>query len=193
MPLLLLLPILLLVLLALALLLWPLALWQRYRIGKSRRRALSWVVTINAVGSAISLPLFVLGAWIGAHWIDAHWIDGALVNALAGLLAGGVLGALGVWLTRFDAGTSQLHYTPNPWVVLALTGLVAVRVLLGAWQAWHRLWHDQPATLPWPWLASHASLMAMAGLLLGYYATYAWGLRQRTRRHARRLDLRIQR
>ena len=188
MPLLLLLPVLLLALLALALLLWPLGLWQRYRVGRSRRRALSWLVAANAVGGAISLPLFVLGAWIGSHWID-----GALANALAGLLAGLALGALGLWLTRFEPGESQLHYTPNPWIVLALTGLVAVRVLLGAWQAWHRTWHGEPAPVPWPWLAGHASLLAMAGLLLGYYAAYAWGLRYRVRRHARRLDLRVRR
>ena len=188
MPLLVLLPVLLLALLALALLLWPLALWQRYRVGKSRRRVLSWLATVNAVGGAISLPLFVLGAWIGSHWID-----GALANALAGLLAGLALGALGLWLTRFEAGESQLHYTPNPWIVLALTGLVAVRVLLGAWQAWHRAWRGEPAPVPWPWLADHASLLAMAGLLLGYHAAYAWGLRRRVRRHAQRLDLRIRR
>lgn len=188
MPLLVLLPVLLLALLALALLLWPLALWQRYRVGKSRRRVLSWLATVNAVGGAISLPLFVLGAWIGSHWID-----GALANALAGLLAGLALGALGLWLTRFEAGESQLHYTPNPWIVLALTGLVAVRVLLGAWQAWHRAWRGEPAPVPWPWLADHASLLAMAGLLLGYYAAYACGLRRRVRRHAQRLDLRIRR
>ena len=188
MPLLLLLPVLLLALLALALLLWPLGLWQRYRVGRSRRRALSWLATVNAVGGAISLPLFVLGAWIGSHWID-----GALANALAGLCAGVALGALGLRLTRFEAGESQLHYTPNPWIVLALTGLVAVRVLLGAWQAWHRAWRGEPAPVPWPWLADHASLLAMAGLLLGYHAAYAWGLRRRVRRHAQRLDLRIRR
>lgn len=188
MPLLLLLPVVLLALLALALLLWPLALWQRYRVGKSRRRALPWLVAVNAAGGAISLPLFVLGAWIGSHWID-----GALANALAGLLAGVALGALGLWLTRFEAGESQLHYTPNPWIVLALTLLVAVRVLLGAWQAWHRAWHGGPAPVPWPWLAGHASVLAIAGLLLGYYATYAWGLHRRTRRHAWRLDLRLRR
>lgn len=186
MPLLLLLPVLLLALLALALLLWPLALWQRYRVGKSRRRALSWLVATNAVGGVLSLPLFVLGAWIGSHWIE-----GALANALWGLLAGFAFAALGLWLTRFEAGASHLHYTPNPWIVLALTMLVALRVLLGAWQAWHRAWHGEPAPVPWPWLAGHASLMAMAGLLLGYYVAYALGLRQRLRRHARRVDMRI--
>lgn len=185
---LLLLPVLLLLLAALALLLWPLALWQRYRLGRSRRRALPWLAAINAAGGAVSLPLFVLGAWVGSHWID-----GALANALAGLCTGVALGALGLRLTRFEAGESQLHYTPNPWIVLALTVLVAVRVLLGAWQAWHRAWHGGAAPVPWPWMAGHASLLAMAGLLLGYYAAYAWGLHRRVRRRARRLDLRLRR
>lgn len=173
---LLLVPALILLLVALVLLLWPLALWQRYRLGKARRRALPWVVALNAWASGVSLPLFVLAAWIGAQWIA-----GAAANALAGLLAGGLVGLLGLRLARFEREGAQLHVTPHPAIVLGLTVLVAARVLLAAGQAWHRAWHDAPLPLPWPWLADPASLWAMAGLLLGCHAVQAWGLRRRMR------------
>jgi len=45
---LLLLPLLVVALVLLWLLLMPFALWQRYRTGRSRRRAVRWVVTLNA-------------------------------------------------------------------------------------------------------------------------------------------------
>src|SRR5690606_6756254 len=102
----------LLVLLALGLLLWPLGLWQRYRAGRSRRRARPGWVSFNAFGLLLSSALFLLGAGLGAIWID-----GAAVNAGAGLLAGIVLGGAGLGLARFEAGNGQLHYTANAWLV----------------------------------------------------------------------------
>ncbi len=174
---LLLIPFLLLLFLALALLLWPLGLWQRYRLGRARRRARPGWVTFNAIGLLLSALLFLLGAWIGGIWID-----GAPWNACAGLLAGVALGGVGLWLVRFEAGNGQLHYTANAWLVLSLTLLVGLRVALAAWQAWHRAWEGVPAPVPWPWLADHASLLAMAGLLLGYHLAFEWGLRRQLRR-----------
>lgn len=185
---LLLLPVFLLLFLALALLLWPIGLWQRYRHGRSRRRARPWMIALNIGLLGVASLLFVLGAWIGGRWIDA-----ALANAALGLLAGGALGALGLALTRFEQDADAVHYTSPPWLVFALTGLVAMRALLGAWQAWHRWWVGEAAALPWPWLEGYASLLAMGGLLLGYHLAYACGLSLRTRRHARRVGMRIPR
>lgn len=184
MPLLLLLPVFLL-LLALALLLWPIGLWQRYRHGRARRRAWPWMILLNIGLLAIALLLFVVGAWIGGRWIDD-----ALPNALFGLLAGGAIGVLGLALTRFEQGVDAIHFTSPPWLVLALTLLVALRALLGAWQAWHRGWVGEAAAMPWPWLESYGSLLAMGGLLLGYHLAYATGLHLRVRGHARRVGMR---
>lgn len=188
MPLLLLLPVFLLLLLALALLLWPLGLWQRYRHGRSRRRAWPWMIALNIALLAVAALLFVTGAWIAGRWIDS-----ALPNAALGLLAGGLLGLLGLALTRFESGVDAVHFTSPPWLVLALTLLVALRALLGAWQAWHRWWVGEAAALPWSWLEGYGSLLAMGGLLLGYHLTYACGLSLRTRRYARRVGMRIPR
>lgn len=185
---LLLIPFVVLLLAALALLLWPIGLWQRYRLGRARRRAYGWLVVFNAVALLVSTLLFLVGAAIAGAWIDA-----ALWNAWLGLLAGVLVGLVGLWLTRFEDGSDAFHYTANAWLVLALTLVVALRVALGAWQAWHRWWEGVPAPVPWPWLAGHASLLAMAGLLLGYHAAYALGLWQRMRRHARRVSMRMRR
>ena len=185
---LLLIPFLVLLLAALALLLWPLGLWQRYRLGRARRRARPWLVAFNAVALLASLGLFAVGVAIAGTWVD-----GALANAGLGLLAGALLGLIGLWLTRFEEGGDAFHYTANAWLVLSLTLLVALRVALGAWQAWHRWWEGVPAPVPWPWLADHASLLAMAGLLLGYHAVYAVGLWRRTRLFARRVGMRLRR
>jgi len=173
---LLLIPVALLLLLA-PLLLWPLGLWQRNRSGRARRRARPGWVTLNAVGLLLSSLLLLAGAGVAGIWIG-----GAAWNAGAGLLAGLVLGACGLWLARFEAGGGQLHYTANAWLVSMLTLLVAARVVLAAWQAWHRVWEGVPAPLPWPWLADPASLWAIGGLLLGYHLAFNLGLRRKLRR-----------
>lgn len=174
---LLLLPVLLLSMLALLFLLWPIGLWQRYRAGRARRRARPGWVTFNALGLALSSALFLAGAVLASFWIaGAGW------NATGGLVAGALLGAIGLQLARFEAGNGQLHYTANAWLVTALTTLVALRVALAAWQLWHRVWEAGVAPVPWTWLGQPASLWAMGGLLLGYHLGFAWGLRRKLRR-----------
>lgn len=174
---LLLVPVLLLSLLALLLLLWPIGLWQRYRAGRMRRRARPLWVGFNALGLAVSSALFLAGAVLGSLWIaGAGW------NAAGGLLAGAALGLAGLRLARFEAGGSQLHYTANAWLVTALTMLLALRLALAAWQAWHRIFEGAAAPVPWAWLAQPASLWAIGGLLLGYHLAFAWGLRRKLRR-----------
>lgn len=175
---LLLIPLLILGFIALWAVLLPIALLQRYRRGKARRRAQGWVVKGNAVLLAISALLFVLGAWIGTRWID-----GALQYACIGLGVGAAIGIAGLWLTRFEATGNGLYYTPNRWLVLSLTTLVAARIVLGIWQLWKR-WQTEPAA-GWELLSDHASLFAVGGILLGYYLAYTWGLRSRVVRIAR--------
>ena len=67
--------------------------------------------------------------------------------------------------------------------VLALTAMIVVRVVAGMVQGWQA----SVNSVPWPdsgWL-SHAGLLAMAALLLGYAGMYAWLLRRRVRHHQR--------
>jgi uncharacterized membrane protein YidH (DUF202 family) len=174
---LLLLPFALLLLLALVLVALPLGLWLRLRSGRARRRAHPLAVTANVALLAAAALLFVAGALVAGLWID-----GAAPNAAAGLLAGGALGAVGLRLARFEAGGGMLHDTGNAWLASALVLLVALRVALAAWQAWHRAVEGVPAPVPWPWLATPASLWGFGGLLLGYPLAFMLGVRRRLRK-----------
>lgn len=100
-----------------------------------------------------------------------------------GWLVGLALGALGYALTRFEARTETLFYKPNTWLVLGLTLMILVRVVAGMVQGWQA----SMSGVPWPqtgWL-SHAGLLGMAAVLLGYAGMYALLLRRRVRHHQR--------
>ncbi len=167
MPVLLLVPLVVLVVVALWALLLPVSLWMRYRTGKSRRRAQGWVIGANAWLLVASLAIYLLSAWIASHWIAT-----ALRDAALGALAGGAIGIVGLWLTRFERIDADLYYTPNGWLVLGLTGLVAARILASLWLAWR---DAGPADA---WLRA-GSLFGVGGVLIGYYLAYTWGLRSR--------------
>jgi hypothetical protein len=169
----LLLPLLVVALVLLWLLLMPFALWQRHRLGRARRRAIAWVAAFNAWSLLGSVLVFGFSASLAGYWVDA-----ALAHAAAGLGAGVLLGWAGLALTRFEATPQGLYYTPNRWLVLALTLVVAGRIAYGLWrmqQAWAADAHAA-------WLSQQGSVLALGGLLLGYYLAYAWGLRRRIRR-----------
>ncbi|MCL7715283.1 DUF1453 domain-containing protein [Stenotrophomonas mori] len=178
MPLLLALPLALLVFGAIMVLLMPLAVWQRVRGGSARRQARPWRVAVDVWATLLSTGLFAVFVAIAGFWWPGAWSYAAL-GWLAGLLVGG----LGHVLTRFEAGPQVLHYTPNVWLVLALTVMIGVRVIAGVVQGWQASVNG----VPWPdsgWL-SHAGLLAMAALLLGHAGMYAWLLRRRMVRHLR--------
>ncbi len=168
---LLLIPLLLLGVMLLYLIVLPLSLLQRYRSGRARRRVQSWVVGANAWMLLLSTAGFLLGAWI-----SGRWIADALTHALLGLATGGLLGLLGLALTRFERGPGGGFYTPNRWLVMALTLVVAGRIAFGFWHAWQ--WTRSGADHA-SWLAQQGGLLAVGGLLLGHYLAYTWGLRAR--------------
>ena len=166
MPILLLLPALVVGILVLWVVLLPVSLRARYRAGRTRRLARPWLVGTNAWLAAAGIPLFFVSCWIAGRWIQA-----ALAGGCIGLIAGAGLGIVGVWLTRFDHDASGLHYTPNRWMALVLTLLVAARIGAGLW---------------WTWQGAHTggalrggSLFGTGGLLLGYALAYTWALRGR--------------
>ncbi|MEL1265362.1 DUF1453 domain-containing protein [Pseudoxanthomonas putridarboris] len=176
-------PFLLLLLLLLLPLLWvvllPLSLWQRYRYGRARRLARGWVLAINAWGLLLSVAIFLAATAVSLVW----WPD-SLFHAALGLAVGALLGIVGVWLTRWEVAPQGVFYQPNAWLVLALLVVVAARIALGFFQL-ARYWQAdavvQAATL---W-SGHGGLVAVAGLLLGYYLAYAWGVKWRVARLSR--------
>lgn len=173
MPLLVLLPLVLIGFLLLWAVLMPLALWQRYRLGKVRRRAIPWLTRLNAWLLLVSLAVFFFSAWITGFWVES-----ALAFAAAGLAAGFLLGWLGLAATQWQRDAGQLFYTPNRWIVLGLTLVVVARIAYGVVRAWQAWGADGAA----PWLAQQGSVIAVGGLVLGYYLAYAWGLRGRLSR-----------
>ncbi len=170
---LLLLPLAVLALLLLFLLLLPLGLLLRYKRGRARQRAFGWIVASNAWLMLVSVLIFLVSAWASGTWVP-H----ALPWAASGMLAGAVVGLAGVGRTRFEITPGSFHYTPDRWLVLLLTAVVALRIGLGIWQGASRL---RGMNLNAGLLADAGSLFAVAGLLMGYHLVYAWGLRRRWR------------
>lgn len=173
MPLLLLLvPVFVLALLCLWIVLLPLSLWQRYRIGRMRLRLRPWLVRLNSWLLLVSVAVFVAVAAL-----SGLWLPGSLTYAAGGLATGGLLSLAGMALTRFEWRPDGMHYTPNAWIALGLTALIAARIAMGfvhLFQYW-----QASDNAGWRQALDHHSLLAVGGVVLGYYLGYAWGLRRR--------------
>ena len=175
MPLLLLAAALLLVI-VLSVALIPFSLLMRYRVGTARRPARGWIVTLNLVGLSLSSVLFLLTAAL-----TTRWVPDAFRYALSGFGIGCVLGMLGLLLTRWETGSRALYYTPNRWLVLAVTLVVTARVGYGFWRTWHawRAAYEHTALIA---ASGVAGSMAAGAVVLGYYVTYWAGVRRRIKR-----------
>ena len=161
MPILILLLLLPVVLIALT----PVMLVQRYRVGTARRQARPWLATFGLVMMAVSTVFFLAGSAM-----TSFWVQDAFLGALAGIGIGLVLGMVGVLVMRWEATPGSLHYTPNKWLVLAITLVVSARLLYG-------LYRSELAT---------AESIAAGGVVVGYYLGFAAALRWRIRRWEQR-------
>jgi hypothetical protein len=128
-------PLLIVVLVAAALLLplvlLPLSVIQRYRLGTARRPARVWVATLNICSFLIAASVVVVTATVSAIWVPS-----ALSATAGALLAGALLGLLGLSLSDWETRAGHLYFTPNRWLVGALTLLVIARLAYGAWRFW---------------------------------------------------------
>ena len=171
-------PLALLAIIMVLIALMPVTLVLRYRGATARRLARGWVVTLNLVGVAVSIGLFLATAAVTSLWVPR-----ALTYSLAGLAIGGLLGLLGLSWSRWERAPQSLHYTPNRWLVLVIMLVVSSRLLYGCWRAWH-VWQSGPGDTSWLAAAGVAGSMAAGAVVLGYYLTYWAGVRGRIRRHA---------
>jgi hypothetical protein len=162
------------------LVLMPLILLQRYRTGTARRQARAWVATLSLAGLLFSAVCF-----LAATAVTAIWIPGAFRAALAGVAAGSALGAVGLALTRWEFTARSLHYTPNRWLILAITLMVSARLLSGLWRSWEMARAGFTGTSFVAAFGVPESLAAGA-TVLGYYLFYTAGLRWRIRQWQRR-------
>lgn len=168
----------LLILLALPILL-PLSLLQRYRVGTARRVARGWLTTLNLVVLLLSVGFYLVGAAM-----TSLWLPHAFSYAMLGLAIGCVLGAVGLPLSRWEATPRGLEYTPNRWLVLAITLVVTSRVIYGVWRGWHA-WMARTDDTSWLAASGAAGAFAAGGIALGYYVIYWAGVRRRVARHRR--------
>lgn len=152
--------------------LMPLVLFQRYRAGTARRLARPWVATLNLLAMIFSTLFFLF-----ASGVTNVWVPNALSSALLGLAVGGVLGVVGLWVTRWEPTVHSLYYTPNRWLVLAVTLVVTARLLYGFWRAW-MTWGAVDET-SWFTAFGVAGSLGAGATVIGYYLVYAIGLRRR--------------
>jgi hypothetical protein len=157
----------------------PFSILQRFRRGTARSQGRLWVATLNLVALALSLVLFLFGALITSAYIPE-----APRYTLAGVAAGCMLGLLGLALTRWEFDAGRLHYTPNRWLVLMVTLVVAARVAYGFWRSWEA-WRASVESATWIVASGVAGSMSAGAVVLGYYLVFWMGVRRRVGRAQR--------
>lgn len=153
----------------------PVSLVLRIRHGTMRRQARGWVVTANTIAAMLSTAMFLIGALI-----TSRWVPDVLRYALGGLGFGAVLGLVGFALTRWESGGGVVHYTPNRWLVLTITIVVAARILHGVWRVWAG-WQAGVERLAAVTASGIAMSIAAGAVVLGYYLIYWIAVRVRLR------------
>ena len=156
-----------------------LSLALRYRAGTARRQGRRWVATMNVWMTNFSAVFFLFFTFLISFWLGP-----TLRFALAGMAVGGLLGLLGLMMTRWESHPEGLFYTPSRWLALLVMLAIAARLVYGWWHTMHRGVADEQH---WLTSASGTQLsVAVAAGLIGYYLIYAIGVRIRITRHEKR-------
>lgn len=158
----------------------PVLLIQRYRAGTARRPAKRWMVMLAVVSTGLSATFLLLTSAFTNLWIADAFGDTAL-----GIAGGCALGVMGLVVTRWEPTPRSLHYTPNRWMVLVITLLIAGRVLFGVYRAGVAA----QSGLTGGEIAGAfgvAESLGVAGFVIGYYLAYNTGVIWRIRAWDRR-------
>ena len=157
-----------------------LSLALRYRAGTARRQARPWVASLNLWATSFSAVFF-----LSFTLLLSFWVASAFRYALIGICVGGVIGLLGLALTRWEHRREGLCYTPNRWLAFLIVFAIAARVLYGWWHATHP-GNNVPGNQHWLITASGTQLsLAVAAGLIGYYLVYSIGVRLKIGRASR--------
>lgn len=162
-----------------------LSLALRYRAGTARRQARRWVASLNVWATSFSALFF-----LSFSLLLSFWIGSAFRFALIGMGFGGILGLLGLAITRWESRPEGLFYTPNRWLALIVTFAIAARFVYGWWRATHSGGDiSAPGDQHWLITASGTQLsLAVAAGLISYYLVYSIGVRLRLTRHEQRRE-----
>src|SRR5262245_33135652 len=116
------------------------------------------------------------------------WVDSAFRVALIGMAVGGILGVLGLTLTRWESRPEGLFYTPSRWLAFIVVFAIAARVLYGWWRATHTS-SGGAGDQHWLITTSGTQLsLAIAAGLIGYYLVYSIGVRLLLTRYEQRRE-----
>ena len=159
----------------LVIILIPVSLMLRIRRGTMRRQARGWVVTANAIAITFSTAMFLIGALI-----TSRWVPDALRYALGGLSIGAALGLVGFAFTRWESSRGVVHYTPNRWLVLIVTIVVAARIFYGVWRVW-AAWQAGTEAIGTVAASGVQMSLAAGAVVLGYYLIYWIAVHRRLR------------
>jgi hypothetical protein len=155
-----------------------LSLVLRYRAGTARRQGRRWIASLNVWLTSLSAILF-----LSFTLVISIWVGTAFRFALIGMGCGGILGLLGLAMTRWERRPEGLFYTPSRWLALLVTLAIAARFVYGWWRATH-----SGSSVPQHWVmtASGTQLsLAVAAGLIAYYLVYSIGVRLQIARHER--------
>lgn len=151
-----------------------LSLALRYRAGTARRQARRWVASLNVWMTSFSAVFF-----LSFTLLLSFWVDSAFRFTLIGLGCGGILGLIGLAMTRWESQPDGFFYPPSRWLALLITLAIAARFVYGWWRATHS-GSNAPADQHWLITASGTQLsVAVAAGLIGYYLVYSVGVRLR--------------
>jgi hypothetical protein len=158
-----------------------LSLALRYRAGISRRQARPWVASLNMWATSLSAVFFLCFTLLLSFWIPS-----AFRFALIGMGCGGILGLIGLAMTRWEKRYEGLFYTPSRWLALLIIAAIGARIVYGWWRATHP-GSTAPGDQHWFMTASATQLsLAVAAGLVAYYLIYSIGVRLQIARHHRR-------
>jgi MFS family permease len=158
-----------------------LSLALRYRAGTARRQGRRWVANLNVWMTSLSAVLF-----LSLTFLISFWLGTAFRFALFGMGFAGILGLLGLAMTRWERQREGLFYTPSRWLALLVTLAIAARFIYGWWHATHS-GSSAPGDQHWLMTASGTELsLAVAAGLIGYYLVYSIGVRLQMERWDRR-------
>ena len=160
-----------------------LSLALRYRAGISRRQARPWVASLNVWATSLSAVFFLCFTLLLSFWIPS-----AFRFALIGMGCGGILGLIGLAMTRWEKRPEGLFYTPSRWLALLIIAAIGARIVYGWWRATHS-GSTAPGDHHWLMTASATQLsLAVAAGLVAYYLIYSIGVRLQLPRHHRRSE-----
>ena len=149
-------------LVALPLLAWRLYARFRRMVGRQRLSRVRPWITLILFPTVIALLSFA-----------AYTHYERVASLIVGVVAGSLLGAYGLRLTRFEPTPEGLYYTPNAHLGIALSLLFAARVVYRLVEV-YVLKTNMPSSMDD--FARSPLTLAVFGLLAGYYVAYAVGL-----------------